>query len=456
MSSNLAISVNNISKYYQIYEKPADRLKQSIWRRKKYYRDFRALEDISFQVEKGETVGIIGRNGAGKSTLLQIICGTVMPTLGKIEVNGRVAALLELGSGFNPEFTGKENIYMNAAVLGLSHREIENNYHKIVAFADIGEFVDQPIKTYSTGMQMRLAFSIAINVNPDILIVDEALAVGDMLFQAKCMIRIKQMVDQGVTVLFVSHDTSTVKSLCKRCVLLDKGKMIAFGKASEVVDIYIGQSNMDINSLLQDQVSNIDKPHGMTFNQISQSANIENEQILVSTDAEAVWPDRVHRYGDGGARILDIKLLDSNHRPVEKLEVGQEFIVQVAIRFDVDFPTFAIGYSIRDLKGQMLVGSVNTGENVAMPPVRNGEVYLVEILSRSHTRDGIYTVSVGIEFPVQLNQQHIFLDIVENAIVFENKFNPNPSTWFPALVKVPASFQWKSVKSTRNPVAYHA
>ncbi|MDX8377458.1 MAG: ABC transporter ATP-binding protein, partial [Mariprofundales bacterium] len=212
--SDIAIRVQNICKYYQIYSNPQDRLKQSLWRgRKQFYREFKALDDVSFEVKKGETVGIIGRNGSGKSTLLQIICGTLAPTSGDVEVNGRVAALLELGSGFNPEFTGRENVYMNATILGLSKKEIDARFDDIVAFADIGEFIEQPVKTYSSGMMMRLAFAVAINVKPDVLIIDEALSVGDVAFQRKCFGKIEEIRDAGATIMFVSHSEGSIVNL---------------------------------------------------------------------------------------------------------------------------------------------------------------------------------------------------------------------------------------------------
>ncbi len=238
MSSEAAIKVENLSKCYQIYDTPRDRLKQFVLPRMQqliglhstqYYREFWALRNVSFEVAKGETVGIIGRNGSGKSTLLQIICGTLSPSFGRITTHGRIAALLELGAGFNPEFTGRENVYMNASVLGLSRDEIDARFDDIAAFADIGEFIEQPIKAYSSGMYARLAFSIAINVDPEILIVDEALAVGDARFVSKCMRRIKEIQENGATILFVSHDVSSVRTLCERAIWLDKGRVVEQG-----------------------------------------------------------------------------------------------------------------------------------------------------------------------------------------------------------------------------------
>lgn len=226
MSSDFAICVKNVTKTYQIYDKPQDRLKQSLWRgRKQFYSEFKALDDVSLEVKKRETVGIIGGNGSGKSTLLQIICGTLAPTAGTVEVNGRVAALLELGSGFNPEFTGRENVYMNASILGLSREEIDAKYDEILAFADIGAFVDQPVKTYSSGMVVRLAFAVIAHVDADILVVDEALSVGDAVFTQKCMRFIRLFQARG-TLLFVSHDIGAVQNLCRSAIWLAHGTSV--------------------------------------------------------------------------------------------------------------------------------------------------------------------------------------------------------------------------------------
>ena len=247
MSSEIAIKVENLSKCYQIYAQPRDRLKQFVLPRlqriagkspKQYFREFWALKDVSFEVKKGETVGIIGRNGSGKSTLLQMICGTLNPTGGTIQTNGRTAALLELGSGFNPEFTGRENVYLNGAVLGLTNDEIDNRFDDIASFADIGDFIEQPVKTYSSGMVVRLAFAVAVNVDPQILVVDEALSVGDELFQRKCYSRIETIKDKGATIIFVSHSASIINQLCDEAILINHGKILLRGAPRSITKKY--------------------------------------------------------------------------------------------------------------------------------------------------------------------------------------------------------------------------
>lgn len=240
-SDDVAISVKDLHKHFLIFSRPQDRLKQMIVPKlqratflspKKYYKEFAAVSSVSFDIKRGETVGIIGRNGSGKSTLLQLICGTLRPSTGSVIVRGRVAALLELGAGFDPEFTGRENVYMNATILGASRAEIDERFESIAAFADIGEFIEQPVKTYSSGMYIRLAFAVAINVDPDILIIDEALAVGDEAFQRKCFARLEKIQERGGTILFVSHSASSIVQLCTKAILLDAGEMILEGKPS--------------------------------------------------------------------------------------------------------------------------------------------------------------------------------------------------------------------------------
>ena len=271
MSSNdFAIRVQSLSKCFHIYDAPSDRLKQMLAPRlqriarqqpKQYFQEFWALKDINFEIKKGETVGIIGRNGSGKSTLLQIICGTLTPSNGSVQTNGRIAALLELGSGFNPEFSGRENVYMNAAVLGLSTCEIDARFNDIVAFADIGDFIGQPVKTYSSGMMVRLAFAVAINVDPDILIIDEALSVGDELFQRKCFSRIETIKNNGATILFVSHSGGIIVELCDRALLMDSGERLATGSPKEIISRYqkLLYAPSDKHKAIRDQISQADK-----------------------------------------------------------------------------------------------------------------------------------------------------------------------------------------------------
>ncbi len=442
MGANIAISLKNISKCYRRYTHPADRLKE-ILLGKSYSQEFWALHDVSFDIMKGETMGIIGRNGAGKSTLLQLICRTLTPTSGEIQVNGRVAALLELGAGFNPEFTGRENVYMNGAIMGLSKEEVDERFEQIASFADIGDFINQPVKTYSSGMYVRLAFASAVHVNPDILIVDEALSVGDMFFQAKCMARMRQMMDAGVTVLFVSHDTGSIKSLCQRCAFLEKGELLKFGKTSEVVATYISMIHCEMNQELKRQFpETTEQVEAVSLNRKpEQDKRLYNSslvsEVFVSTNKETKFAEGSHRYGDGGARILDIKLLNSRHCPTDYLDFKENFTIQVSVLFEQDLPTFCVGYSLRDLKGQMLIGTVTSAENMEMPAVKSGEVYVMEIKGTNVLNWGVYTITIGIEFPQIVNQQHIFMDILENAVVFQSNIAADPLERIPCMIYTP-------------------
>jgi len=279
--NNIAIKVSHLTKIYKLYDKPVDRLKESLHPLKKqYHKDFYALSNVSFEIKKGETVGIIGKNGAGKSTLLKIITGVLTPSSGHVHVNGRIASLLELGAGFNPEYTGIENIYFQGTLMGYSHQEMETKIDEILAFADIGDFIHQPVKMYSSGMFARLAFAVAINVEPDILIVDEALSVGDNLFQKKCLNKIKLMRDDGVSILIVSHDDYTVKYFCQRALYLKDGKQVYFGLSNEAVDLYV--FDMQQKMVKKTKTKKIGRNH---------ENNIENEFSI---------------------KVIDVKLLDSN------------------------------------------------------------------------------------------------------------------------------------------------
>ena len=444
MGEEIAISLNNVSKCFKRYARPVDRLKEILLPSKSYAQEFWALRDISFEIMKGETMGIIGRNGAGKSTLLQLICRTLTPTSGEVQVHGRVAALLELGAGFNPEFTGRENVYMNGAIMGLSKAEVSDRFDNVAAFADIKDFIDQPVKTYSSGMYVRLAFASAIHVDPDILIVDEALSVGDMFFQAKCMARMRKMMESGVTVLFVSHDTGSVKALCQRGVFLENGELKKVGKASDVVATYISLVHEDMNQELTQQIE-------ISETKIDNNLNVSNlgspqkninestlSQIFVSVDQAMEMAEGSHRYGDGGAKILDIKLLNSQNLPTTELESREEFIIQASILFNKDLPTFCFGYLIRDIKGIDLIGTVTSVERVNMPSVKSGDIYVLEMKIANVLNTGTYTLTFAVEYPVNLNQNHIFLDYINDAVVFQVSMAKNPLDRFTAKVYIPA------------------
>jgi lipopolysaccharide transport system ATP-binding protein len=444
MGEEIVISLNNVSKCFKRYARPVDRLKEILLPSRSYAQEFWALRDISFEIMKGETMGIIGRNGAGKSTLLQLICGTLTPTSGEVQVCGRVAALLELGAGFNPEFTGRDNVYMNGAIMGLSKLEVDDRFDNIAAFADIKDFIDQPVKTYSSGMYVRLAFASAIHVNPDILIVDEALAVGDMFFQSKCMARMRRMMESGVTVLFVSHDTSSVKSLCQRGVFLENGELKKIGKASEVVAKYISIVHGEMNQELKLQVEdNKDKSERRekTKKDNQEVSNSVISKIFVSTDQEMEFAEGYHRYGEGGVKVLDIKLLNSHDLPTTELESREEFTIQASILFNKDLPTFCFGYLIRDIKGIDIVGTVTSIEKVHMPAVELGDIYVVEMKSKNILNAGVYCLTFAVELPVVMNQQHIYLDWINDALVFKVSLAEDPLDRFTSKVYVPAQIK---------------
>ena len=367
MSSNdIAIRVTNLSKRYEIYANPRDRLKQFVLPRlqrqakqppKQYFREFWALKDVSFEVKKGETVGIVGRNGSGKSTLLQMICGTLYPTSGSIQTHGRIAALLELGSGFNPEFTGRENVYMNASVLGLSSAEIDARFDEIVTFADIGEFIEQPVKTYSSGMMVRLAFAVIAHVDADILIVDEALAVGDAFFTQKCMRFLRTFMKTG-TVLFVSHDTAAVVNLCSKAVLLDRGKAIEIGTPKDVIEHYLANvyaATQDVSGLVTAE------PGGPAVEVPSLSEYRDMRETFINTsnlrnDIEIFqfMPEQ-EGFGTGDATIASVRLLDQHHAPLSWIVGGEDVILEIrctATSKEIRRPI--VGFQFKDRLGQAI------------------------------------------------------------------------------------------------------
>ncbi len=357
-TSEYAIEVNGLSKCYQIYDKPSDRLKQMLMRgRKQYYKEFWALKDVSFKIKKGETVGIIGRNGSGKSTLLQMICGTLNPTDGEVKVNGRVAALLELGAGFNPEFSGVENVYMAASLYGLSKEEVDQRFDAIATFADIGDHIHQPVKTYSSGMYVRLAFAVIAHVDADILVVDEALAVGDAFFTQKCMRFLRKFMDKG-TVLFVSHDTGAVINLCKQAVWLNGGRLIKSGVPKVIAEDYLASLYKD-----DDQVA-----HSVDS---EKDVEIEKQRDINSEDCEFLEPagnysgdlrvfrfspENVRTFGKGKAQILNVQVLDKCQNNLRQCSGGEIVTLKITVRAVEDIFQPIIGFSFKDRLGQVLFG----------------------------------------------------------------------------------------------------
>lgn len=388
MSSNdIAIRVQGLSKCYGIYSNPRDRLKQFILPRlqrlvgqapKQYFREFWALKDVSFEIKKGETVGIIGRNGSGKSTLLQMICGTLSPTSGSIQTNGRIAALLELGSGFNPEFTGRENVYMNASVLGLSNKEIDVRFDDIAAFADIDDFIEQPVKTYSSGMMLRLAFAVIAHVDADILVVDEALSVGDAFFTQKCVRYLRNFMKTG-TVLFVSHDTGAVVNLCSEAMLLNHGQVVEAGTPKNVTEHYLAsiyEASQEIGGVAHE-------PESMKANQMESLVDYRDmraELFNASTlrnDIEVFQfkPDR-GGFGTGDASISSVKLLDSAGVPLAWIVGGEDVILTIRCIAHKNILRPIIGFQFKDRLGQVIFAD-NTFimyEHFQQPVDRHGEL----------------------------------------------------------------------------------
>jgi ABC-type polysaccharide/polyol phosphate transport system ATPase subunit len=372
-----AFGVENVSKQYRIYDRPADRLKESLTRgRLRRHREFWALRDVSFEIEAGTTVGIIGQNGCGKSTLLQIISGTLTPTHGNVWSHGRIAALLELGAGFNPEFTGVENVFMNASLMGFSRRETTRLLPNIERFAEIGQFINQPVKTYSSGMYVRLAFAIAASVEPDILVIDEALAVGDAVFQHRCLRRIKELHDRGCTVLFVSHDTAAVRALCDRAILLNAGRMIADGNPADVLN--------DYQRIVMER---------------QEAYDVDTANAADGSPAENKPPSTVqytYRHGDGSATIVETELCDSAGRRVQIVETGAPLTATVSVRFEREVESPVIGFLIRNRLGIHAYGTNTREQQLQLGTIRSGEVVSIRFAFRCWLGIDDYSISFAV------------------------------------------------------------
>lgn len=363
MSSEIAIKVEGLSKCYQIYDKPRDRLKQFVLPRlqrlvaqqpRQYYREFWALKDVSFDVKKGETVGIIGRNGSGKSTLLQIITGTLAPTSGSVTTHGRIAALLELGSGFNPDFTGRENVYLNGALLGFSTAQIDEKFDAIAAFADIGEHLDQPVKTYSSGMLVRLAFAVQVQVEPEILIVDEALAVGDALFQKRCFQRIEKLVSDGTTVLFVSHDQESMRTLTNHALLLDKGRPVEWGLSSEVVLKYRKLLHEEeaayFASLTKNMAERARQAPMPSALLVAPHSVPETGDITNAVSGTGARSDRLS-FGDGEVKIIKVETLDADGQACSMFYAGEPLRIRVTCEAFANIDKLNVAVRLRNKEG---------------------------------------------------------------------------------------------------------
>lgn len=377
-----ALKVKNISKVYRLYNKPIDRLKESLNpMHKTYHKEYYALNDVSFDVKKGECVGILGVNGAGKSTILKIITGVLNPTVGEVEVNGKISALLELGAGFNMEYTGIENIYLNGTLFGFTREEVDTRLDDILAFADIGDFVYQPVKTYSSGMFVRLAFAVAINIDPEILIVDEALSVGDVFFQTKCYKKFDDFKQSGKTILLVTHGLSSVSKYCDRVVVLDAGKKVAEGEPSEMIDLYKKILVNDRGAVLKDEPT--------------EEAITEESTAVTDWKSSLTLNPHIDSYGNGKAEIIDFAVIDEKGVIGSHVTKGEYFTVKIKVKFneDIDEPIFA--FTIVNLQGTDVTGTNTMYEKCNVGKVKKGQVKVATFRQRMDIQGGEYLLSLG-------------------------------------------------------------
>jgi lipopolysaccharide transport system ATP-binding protein len=401
-----AIKVQHLSKSYRIYGRNWDKLREAIGLGSgKLHREFRALDDVSFELESGHTLGVIGQNGSGKSTLLQILAGIMFQTKGDCFVSGRISALLELGSGFNPEFTGRENVYMNGAILGFDSRQMQKRFDGIAAFAEIGSFMDQPVKTYSSGMFMRLAFAVAVNVDPDILLVDEALSVGDLIFQHRCMHRMNHLRNSGKTIILVTHDLDAVVKFCDCAMLLDKGRLLEQGKPDEVVQKY--------RALIFERERR--------YSGYEDSAKIPESSNLVKPLSEMPVarsiPNIDHRFGNGEAELLGVTLLDGNGEMISEAVGGQEIIIRISAKFRQDVDKPILGYTLRDRLGVELSACNTSYAGQPLPSAGKDQIITSDFrVALPYLAPGSYSISPAVA--KGSIEQHDMCDWIDNALVF--------------------------------------
>lgn len=386
MSNELMIEIRDLTKVYKMYDKPIDRLKESLSiTHKQYSKDFYALNNINLEIHRGENIGIIGTNGAGKSTLLKIITGVLSPTSGTVKVNGKISALLELGAGFNPEYTGLENIYLNGTMIGYTREEVDAKVDGILQFADIGDFIHQPVKTYSSGMFARLAFAVAINVEPEILIVDEALSVGDVFFQAKCYKKFEELKANGTTILFVSHDLSSVNKYCDRAVLLNKGNKVAEGIPKDMIDLY---KKYLVNQAPEIDDSETEENKRDEVEYIRQSGGLWKEKLVLNPNINA--------YGNGMGEIIDFAIIDDKNSITNILSKGSQFSIKMRVRFNevIEDPIFA--FTILNMHGVDITGTNTMYEDAGILVVEAGEEKIVTFTQPIDLQGGSYLLSLGL------------------------------------------------------------
>lgn len=422
MSSDYAIQIKNLSKCYQIYDKPHQRLLQMVLgsTKKSFYREFWALKDISVTVPKGQIVGVLGKNGAGKSTLLQVICGTLSPSNGSLDIQGRVAALLELGSGFNPEFTGIENIYLNAQLLGLTKNQVDNKLEEILQFADIGDFVYQPVKTYSSGMFARLAFSVVIHVNPDILIVDEALSVGDSWFQHKSMAYMRKLMESGCTVFFVSHSIDSIRALCDQVIWLDKGQIKMQGDVTEITNMYMNDVFIEHNRIFL-ETNKKSSPELNTEEQIDES-NASDTSIEIVSNLE----------NTSVLKLISKTLKNSINEIVDHLNQGEEFSLEFTFEFLKPIKNVSVGILIKDQFGQELSGESYFNTHRQSINFQEKDIATFTFRSKMILRGGqSYSIALRVNQVSKWDRSDNFIiHTDELAMVFDVLTDVNDPMWF--------------------------
>jgi teichoic acid transport system ATP-binding protein len=401
MAEEYAVRVQNISKVYKLYKSNKDRLVEALGlTRKKRYQEHYALNDVSFDIRKGETVGIIGTNGAGKSTILKIITGVLNPSGGKLEINGRISALLELGAGFNGEYSGIENIYLNGTMMGYTREEVDAKMDQILEFADIGEFVHQPVKTYSSGMFVRLAFAVAINIDPEILVVDEALSVGDVFFQAKCYKKFEEFKKEGKTILLVSHDLGAIAKYCDRVILLNHGKKLCEGEPKGVIDTYkkILTGSADDQKKILEENGQFDEA-GLIG---EENARIAGGSVAdVTGDGEELWKTHfeinpnLNEYGNRRAEIIDFAIVDDQGTLTSTIIKGSRFTIKSKVRFNDDVKEPIFTFTFKTVRGQDVTGTNTMYEDKMIPLAKKGDIYVASFTQNMDLQGGEYLLSMS-------------------------------------------------------------